>query len=108
MKVVITDEGEKPKPSEYAQPSAEAVTAPAAPPETAATAAALGAASAGPAPPEAAAEGPAPFVAEPVTPETAPDGPESLSAGAAPQFALGPVEEVLAEGEAEDGGAAEG
>jgi hypothetical protein len=109
MRIVIeTDEGEAPKPSVQAQPGAQAETTPAAPPEIAATAAALGAASAGPAPPEAAAEEPATFVGEPGTPETAPDGQESMSAGAAPQFALGPVEEVAAANGAEAREEAEG
>jgi hypothetical protein len=109
MKIVIqTDEGDTPTPSVYPQPTAAAETAPAAPPDIAATAAALGAASAGPAPAEAAAEEPTLFVAEPVTPDTAPERPENMSAGAAPGFALGPVEEVAAENGAEAGGEAEG
>jgi hypothetical protein len=106
MRIVIeTDEGEKPTPSVHAQPSAAAETAPAVPPEIAATAAALGAASAGPAPAEAAGDEPASFVPEPGTPETTLDGPEGMSAGAAPQFALGPVDEVAAEDGAGEGDA---
>jgi hypothetical protein len=109
MRIVIeTNEGEAPKASVHAQPDAQGETTPAAPPEVAATAAALGAASAGPAPAEAAAEEPATFVGEPGTPETAPDGQESMSAGAAPQFALGPVDEVAVENGAEAEGEAEG
>jgi hypothetical protein len=109
MRIVIeTDEGAIPKPSVHAQPGAQAEPTPAAPPEIAATAAVLGAAPAGPAPAEAAAEEPATFVPEPGTPETAPDGSESMSAGAAPGFALGPLEEVEAENGADTGGEAEG
>jgi hypothetical protein len=109
MRIVIeTDEGVAPKSSVYAQPGAEAETTPAAPPEIAATAAALGAAPAGPAPAEAAAEAPTTFVGERGSPETAPDRQESMSAGAAPGFALGPLEEIAAENGGDGEGEAEG
>ena len=110
MRIVIeTNEGEAPKASVHAQPDAQGETTPAAPPDIAATAAALGAASAGPAPAEAAAEEPATFIGEPGTPETERlTGRESMSAGAAPHFALGPVDEVAVENGAEAEGEAEG
>jgi hypothetical protein len=112
MRIVIeTDDGQtpalQPQPQSQAQLGGETEAAPAAPPpEIAASAAALGAASAGPAPPEMAAEEPAPFVADPGTPETAPEDVRAAagtSAGAAPAFALGPVEEVVAVTEADAG-----
>ena len=109
MRIVIeTDESNATStPAVHAQPgTAPYETTGAAPPEVAATAAALGAAPAGPAPPEATAEEPTTFVGEPGTPETAPEGQESMSAGAAPQFALGPVDEVVVENEADEAGGA--
>ena len=90
-----------------APPSAETEAAATAPPgELAAAAAALGASSAGPAPPEVATQEPAPFVPEPGTPETAPEDARAAagsSAGAAPAFALGPLEEVEPSTEADAG-----
>lgn len=110
MRIVIeTDDGRvTAAPSMQAQPAASAETTPAAPSEIAATAAALGASPAGPAPPEAAGGEPATFVAEPATPETAVVGQEGMSAGAAPDFALGPLEEVEAEHETVEEGETDG
>lgn len=110
MRIVIeTDDGSATAaPSVHAQPGAPAETTPAAPPEIAATAAALGAAPAGPAPPEAAGGEPATFVADPAAPETATVGQESMSAGSAPEFALGPLEEVEAEHGTDAGGETDG
>ena len=109
MRIVIeTDEGERP--SVQAERSAEGeIGAATTPSEVAAQAATLGASSAGPAPAEMAAEEPPPFVSEPGTPETTPEDARAaagLSAGAAPEFAVGAVE--VEEVEAEEGGEAEG
>lgn len=108
MRIVIeTDDGSATA-APSGQPAAPAETAPVAPPDIAATAAALGAAPAGPAPPEAAGGEPATFVSEPAAPETATEGQESTSAGPAPEFALGPLEEVEAENGTDAGGETDG
>jgi hypothetical protein len=110
MRIIIeTKDGEeKPtiQPGPTPGPAAEAETGAVAPPlDLAARAAAMGAFSAGPAPPEAAVEGPTPFVQEPGIPETALEEDRGavggMSAGAAPDFAAGPLDaqEVEAEGE---------
>lgn len=109
MRIIIeTGEGEE-KPSVQPEGAAEPEPRAVAPPtDLAARAAAMGAASAGPAPAEAGVDGPSSFVQEPGTPETAPDDARgesgSVSAGAAPDFAAGPLEVQQVEGEAEDAG----
>jgi hypothetical protein len=104
MRIIIeVCEGEKiekaphPEPAEGARVKVEGITPPA---DLAARAAELGASSAGPAPPEAGIEEPVPFVAEPELPSTAPEDlrdAAGMSAGGAPDFAVGSVEVVEAE-----------
>lgn len=108
MRIVIEmDEGKGPSvqadPTATAEPEAGATP----PAEVAARAAAEGALSAGPAPEPMRDEGgPTTFVPEPGTPSTAqqvaPGAPEDASAGSAPDFALGTLDEELAEEEPEE------
>jgi hypothetical protein len=110
MRIVIEmDEGKGP--TVQADPTATAETAAdggATPPaDVASRAAAEGALSAGPAPEPMRDEGaPTTFVPEPGTPSTAqqvaPGAPEDASAGSAPDFALGTLDEELAEGEPDE------
>lgn len=108
MRIIIeTKDGEE-KPTVQPRAAAEAETEAVAPPsDLAARAAAMGAFSAGPAPPEAAVEAPTPFVGEPGTPETAPEEARGaaggMSAGAAPDFAAGPLDAQQVEAEGEPG-----